>query len=163
VDSFSYLSVLLSIILGLAITQVLQGLRGLILTRAKVKLYIPTLIWAGLTLLIAIQGWWASFGMRTHANWTFVALLVIVLRKRCRFGALGESSHGFLSLARTAAMAGQDNRYKFLALFPSLSFLSTELSDAKAHSRQSRFAVGKSKNCKTADPLACPVARILWL
>jgi hypothetical protein len=71
---------ILSIILGLAITQVLQGLRGLILTRAKVKLYIPTLIWAGLTLLIAIQGWWASFGMRTHANWTFVALLVIVLQ-----------------------------------------------------------------------------------
>jgi hypothetical protein len=50
VNSFDYLSVLLSIILGLAITQVLQGLRGLILTRAKVKLYIPTLIWAGLTM-----------------------------------------------------------------------------------------------------------------
>jgi hypothetical protein len=80
VDSFNYLSVLLSIILGLAITQVLLGLRGLILTRAKVKLYIPTLIWTGLTLLIAIQGWWASFGMHTHANWTFVALLIIVLQ-----------------------------------------------------------------------------------
>ena len=79
-DSFNYLSVLLSIILGLAITQVLQGLRGLILTRAKVKLYIPTLIWVGLTLLIAIQGWWASFGMRTHADWTFLALLIIVLQ-----------------------------------------------------------------------------------
>jgi hypothetical protein len=80
VDSFNYLSVLLSIILGLAIAQVLLGLRGLILTRAKVKLYLPTLLWAGLTLLIAIQGWWASFGMRTHANWTFVGLLVIVLQ-----------------------------------------------------------------------------------
>ena len=72
-ESFNYLSVLLSIILGLAITQVLQGLRGLILTRAKIKLYSPTLIWAGLALLFAIQGWWASFGMRRHANWTFVA------------------------------------------------------------------------------------------
>jgi len=39
VESFSYVSVLLSIVLGLAITQVLQGFRGLILTRAKVKLY----------------------------------------------------------------------------------------------------------------------------
>ena len=44
------------------------------------KLYIPTLIWAGLALLFAIQGWWGSFGMRTHANWTFVALLVMVLQ-----------------------------------------------------------------------------------
>jgi hypothetical protein len=79
-ESFYYLSVLLAVVLGLAITQVLLGLRGLILTRAKVKLYFPTLIWAGLTLLIAIQGWWASFSMRTQANWTFGALLVIILQ-----------------------------------------------------------------------------------
>ena len=41
-ESFYYLSVLLAVVLGLAITQVLLGLRGLILTRAKVKLYFPT-------------------------------------------------------------------------------------------------------------------------
>jgi hypothetical protein len=79
VEPFSYLSVLLSIILGLAIAQVLQGFRGLILTRARIKIYTPTLIWAGLTLLIAIQGWWASFGMRLYANWTFAAFIVIIL------------------------------------------------------------------------------------
>jgi len=79
-ESFNYLSVLLSIVLGLAITQVLLGARGLILTRAKVKLYLPTLIWAGLILLIAIQGWWASFALRAHASWTFGALLVIILQ-----------------------------------------------------------------------------------
>ncbi|MGA8658696.1 MAG: hypothetical protein WB586_21380 [Chthoniobacterales bacterium] len=79
-ESFNYLSVLLAIVLGLAITQVLQGLRRLILTRAKVKLYLPTLIWAGLVLLLAIQAWWASFGMRMRAHWTFLALLVIVLQ-----------------------------------------------------------------------------------
>ena len=79
-ESFSYLSVLLSIVLGLAIAQILQGFRGLILTRAKVKLYLPTLIWAGHTLLIVIQGWWASFSMRRQANWTFLGLLVIILQ-----------------------------------------------------------------------------------
>ena len=79
-DSFSYLSVLLSIVLGLAITQVLQGFRGLILTRARVKRYLPTLIWAGLTLLIAIQGWWASFDLRVRAHWSFLAFFVVVLQ-----------------------------------------------------------------------------------
>ena len=79
-ESFGYLSVLLAVVLGLAITQVLLGLRGLILTRATVKLYFPTLIWAGLTLLLAIQAWWANFSMRTQANWTFGALLVILLQ-----------------------------------------------------------------------------------
>ena len=79
-ESFDYLSVLLSIILGLAITQVLLGFRGLILTRAKVKIYLPTVIWAGLALLIAIQLWWASFGLRTRGSWTFLAFIVIVLQ-----------------------------------------------------------------------------------
>jgi len=69
-DSFTYVSVLLSIVLGLAITQVLLGLRGLILTRAKVKLYTPTLIWAVVALLISIQAWWASFAMREQPRWT---------------------------------------------------------------------------------------------
>jgi len=55
-ESFNYLSVLLSIILGLAITQVLLGFRGLILTRAKLKLYLPTVIWAELALLNCHSG-----------------------------------------------------------------------------------------------------------
>ena len=79
-DSFSYLSVILSIVLGLAITQVLLGFRGLILTRAKVKLYAPTLIWAFIALLIPIQAWWADFSMRRETNWTFLALLVVMMQ-----------------------------------------------------------------------------------
>jgi hypothetical protein len=80
VESFSYISVLLSIVLGLAITQVLQGFRRLILARANIKLYFPTLVWTGFSLLISIQAWWASFSMRTHGNWTFAALLVVMLQ-----------------------------------------------------------------------------------
>ena len=79
-ESFNYLSVLISIILGLAIAQILQGVRGLVLTRSKVKRYTPTVIWTGIALLIAIQGWWASFSMHQQANWNFLALLTIVLQ-----------------------------------------------------------------------------------
>jgi hypothetical protein len=79
-DSFSYISVILSIVLGLAIAQVLLGFRGLILTRAKVKPYAPTVIWALIALLIPIQAWWADFAMRKHTNWTFLVLLVIMLQ-----------------------------------------------------------------------------------
>jgi hypothetical protein len=42
--------------------------------------YLPTVIWAGLALLIAIQAWWASFGLRTRGHWTFLAFIVIVLQ-----------------------------------------------------------------------------------
>ena len=34
-DAFSYLSVLISIILGLAVTQILKGFRGIVLSRAR--------------------------------------------------------------------------------------------------------------------------------
>ena len=67
-DSFSYLSVLLSIIIGLAITQVLQGLRVLMLARETARLYAPSLIWAFLLLLIATQMWWSSFGLASTGN-----------------------------------------------------------------------------------------------
>src|SRR6185312_11679923 len=42
-DAFNYLSVLLSIILGLAITQILKGFRGLTLSRSRVVAYWPSL------------------------------------------------------------------------------------------------------------------------
>ena len=77
-DEFSYLSVLLSIILGLAITQVLKGLRGLILARHQVQHYWPSVLWAIFILLICVQSWWAMFGMRAMKVWGFLDFLVVL-------------------------------------------------------------------------------------
>ncbi len=83
-DTFSYLSVLFSVILGLAVTEVLQGFRRLIVARKRVRFYMPLLIWMGVILLILVQDWWAMFGMRGIQTWTFgmyatVLLLVTLL------------------------------------------------------------------------------------
>jgi hypothetical protein len=81
VDAFSYLSVLLSIIIGLAMTQILLGYRGLLLARARVTFYAPTIIWSGLLLIMAAQNWWASFGYTRHREeWTFLAFGVVLLQ-----------------------------------------------------------------------------------
>lgn len=79
-DAFSYLSVLLSIILGLAIAQVLQAYRGLLLSRARVKLYAPPLVWSALILVMATQLWWASFGYADHDSWDFAGFAMILLQ-----------------------------------------------------------------------------------
>ncbi|HEX3676167.1 MAG TPA: hypothetical protein VHU79_02045 [Sphingomicrobium sp.] len=79
-DAFSYLSILLSIILGLAITQVLQGYRALLLARGRVKLSAPVLIWSVLILLFAAQAWWASFDLRERTHWDFLSFAVILLQ-----------------------------------------------------------------------------------
>jgi hypothetical protein len=79
-DQFGYLSVLYSIILGLAITQILQGFRGLVLSRANIRLYAPTVQWAILLLIIDVQSWWALFGLRNHHEWTFLGFSVVLLQ-----------------------------------------------------------------------------------
>jgi len=79
-DAFNYLAVLFSIILGLAVTEILQGFRRLLLTRNRVRLYAPAVIWA-LTLLLSLsQTWWAMFGLRVHAEWTFAMYGAVLLQ-----------------------------------------------------------------------------------
>lgn len=78
--AFEYLSVLLSVILGLAVTQVLQGYRGLLLARGTVEWHGPALIWSVLVLLFATQAWWASFGLEDRREWDFATFLVILLQ-----------------------------------------------------------------------------------
>ena len=70
-DAFSYLSVLVSLILGLAITEVLEGLRNVIQARARLRSYWPGLLWAALVMVLAVQSWWAMYDLRLRSDWTF--------------------------------------------------------------------------------------------
>ncbi len=79
-DTFSYLSVLLSVILGLAIQQVLQGYRALALNRKRVTLYWPSLAWSGMILLMVAQHWWASFHLTARADWSFADFAAILIQ-----------------------------------------------------------------------------------
>ena len=79
-DPFSYLSVLMSIIVGLAITQILTGYRGIVLSRRHVSIYWPTLVWSASLMLINVQSWWASFGLRAVQNWTFAGFMVVLMQ-----------------------------------------------------------------------------------
>jgi hypothetical protein len=78
-DAFGYLSVLLSIILGLAVTQILTGLRGLILRRARVRTYWVPIAWSVIVLLVITQSWWAMFGLRGRPTWTFAEFATVLL------------------------------------------------------------------------------------
>jgi hypothetical protein len=79
-DAFSYLSVLISIILGLAVAQVLQGYRALLLARGRIHADPAPLIWSGLILLFAAQAWWASFGLTARQDWDFLDFAAILLQ-----------------------------------------------------------------------------------
>ncbi len=79
-DAFSYLSVLLSIIIGLAITQLLQSLGRIIQARDRVTMFWPPIAWAALLILVSVQTWWALFGLRSREVWSFFPFLVVVLQ-----------------------------------------------------------------------------------
>ena len=79
-DEFSYLIVLISIILGLGITRLLTGLGQQIELRRHIRTYWPSIVWAVIVLLIHVQTWWSMFGMRDHEGWTFLDFLVVLLQ-----------------------------------------------------------------------------------
>jgi hypothetical protein len=80
VTQFDYLCVPLSIIIGLAMTQILKGFRGILLSRARVKLYWPSLVWALLLLAVCSQTWWAQYEMRKIPSWTFPGFSIVELQ-----------------------------------------------------------------------------------
>jgi hypothetical protein len=79
-DEFTYLSVLISVVLGLAVTQILQGFRGLLLSRARIRVYWPVVAWALFLLLLCFQNWWSMFGMRNRHDWTFQQFGMVLLQ-----------------------------------------------------------------------------------
>lgn len=81
-DAFSYLSVLISVILGFAIQQVLLGYRALILSRRRIRFYAPPLIWSALLMAMVAQHWWASFGLagRAQDSWSFASFATILVQ-----------------------------------------------------------------------------------
>ena len=77
---FSFLSVLISVIVGLAVAEILQGFRGLLWSRTRIQIYWPVIGWAVLVLLVCFQHWWSMFGMRTHHDWTFLQFAIMSLQ-----------------------------------------------------------------------------------
>ena len=78
-DEWGFLSVIVSIILGLSITQLLQGLSEVINERDRVRFYQPAIGWAVLLLIVDVQAWWAMFGYRNRHQWTFLQFATVLL------------------------------------------------------------------------------------
>ncbi len=76
---FEYLSVLISIIVGLALTQLLSGVARLIQMRQRVRPHATTFCWMALLFLVNTQIWWAAFERRDGTDWNFFFFLLYLL------------------------------------------------------------------------------------
>ena len=77
-DAFSYLSILLSIIVGLGLTQILTAVGRIIRHRDRVRADWLPLLWAAVLLVIYVQVWWSMFGLRHVNEWTFGSFAAIL-------------------------------------------------------------------------------------
>lgn len=79
-EAFAHLSVLISIVLGLGITNLLMGLARIVQMRGRVKVYWPVIVWALVLLTIQVQTWWSMFGLRYVETWTFVMFTLTLMQ-----------------------------------------------------------------------------------
>jgi hypothetical protein len=70
-SAFDYLTILTSIVLGLAIANVLGRLSNVITARERVDFYWPPVAWGIWLFFIEVQHWWAQWSVRHTAHWSF--------------------------------------------------------------------------------------------
>lgn len=78
-SAFDYLSILTSIVLGLAIANVLTRLATVITARRRVDFYWPPVAWGVWLFFISVQHWWAQWSVRHTVEWSFGAFWLQVL------------------------------------------------------------------------------------
>lgn len=78
-EVFSYLSVLVSIVLGLGIAHLLGSIIRLISNRKSIVFYWPSVVWVINLLLIMLLLWWSDFSLIGHRNgWTFAIYAITI-------------------------------------------------------------------------------------
>ncbi|MDZ4716456.1 MAG: hypothetical protein SH819_13415 [Cytophagales bacterium] len=76
---FEFVTVLISIILGLGITQIMSGIADLIHQWDKTKIYWPHVLWVILVFVLHVQQWWLTYQLRDMVVWRLPFFLFEVL------------------------------------------------------------------------------------
>jgi len=76
---FEYVTVLISIILGLGIAQIVTGFADIIHQWKRINLYWPHVTWMVILFFLHIQEWWNIYDLRTYQAWRLPTFLFISL------------------------------------------------------------------------------------
>jgi len=89
-STFEYLSVLLSIVIGVGITHLIMGLGRLVSNTSGRRIYWVHLVWTLNVALQLIAYWWWAFNLRNLDEWSFLPFLVVLFEPclLCLAGAI---------------------------------------------------------------------------
>ena len=79
ISPFEYVSILVSIILGLGITQILASFSDLLYDYKKIKFYWPHTCWIIFILFLHIQDWFITYELKEKPVWHLPELFFILL------------------------------------------------------------------------------------
>ena len=79
ISAFEYVSILVSIILGLGITQVLASFSDLLYDYKKISFYWPHTCWVVFILFLHIQDWFIIYQLKDKPAWHLPELFFILL------------------------------------------------------------------------------------
>ncbi len=134
-DAFSYLSVLLSIIIGLGMSHLLGAMIRLIHNRSRTALYWPSIVWAANLFLLLTLVWWADFNLTHHEHWTFPIFICTLSIPAAIYAASGLVLPEGEAQTRTDMRSAYDENRRWLfsliSLAIALSFVQTYLVDGR--------------------------------
>lgn len=75
---FEYIVVLISIVIGLALTHLMQGVAGLIQHPNRARTWWVHLVWVAYMFINTIFWWWYEFRLQRIEEWTFSVYAFVV-------------------------------------------------------------------------------------
>ena len=77
--AFEYITVLISIILGMGITQIVTGIAEMVAQWNRIKLYWPHILWIAFVFFLHIQDWWETFSLQQFTLWKLSTFMFLIL------------------------------------------------------------------------------------
>lgn len=77
-SAFDYVMTLAAVVIGLALTHLMQGVGRIVENPRATKVWWVHLLWVAHTILLSVFWWWFEFGLRATSVWTF-QLYIFVL------------------------------------------------------------------------------------
>jgi hypothetical protein len=77
---FDYVSVIISVVIGLGLSHLLTGFVELVKARRRIRFYWIHLLWVGLTFMGHVFLWWSLWNLRGLQVWNFFSFLLLLLQ-----------------------------------------------------------------------------------
>lgn len=105
-DAFNYVAVLVSIVTGLAATNLLSGLSEMIQVANRPRIYWVHTLWLINFFIELMLYWWVLYRWRMAPEWTFFLFVSVHRTRHPRLSRLGDSLPGRAGIDGLAELAG---------------------------------------------------------